>query len=61
MYIPNVRSGILEGREAFDAKVVSKDGTVSDIKLYCRGLSSEEKIILTEGCLINYYASKKGE
>ena len=61
VYIPNVRSGILEGREEFDAKVVSADGTVSDIKLYCRGLSSEEKIILTEGCLINYYASKKGE
>ncbi len=63
VYIPNIRSGILEGREEFDAKVVSANGTVSDIKLYCRGLSSEEKIILTEGCLINYYAAKaaKGE
>ncbi|MBQ4040849.1 MAG: hydratase, partial [Oscillospiraceae bacterium] len=63
VYIPNIRSGILAGREEFDAKVVSANGTVSDIKLYCRGLSSEEKIILTEGCLINYYAAKaaKGE
>ncbi len=61
VYIPNVRSGILEGKEEFNAKVVSSDGSVSDIKLYCKGLSDEEKIILTEGCLINYYASKKGE
>jgi len=63
VYIPNIRSGILAGREEFDAKVVSANGSISDIKLYCRGLSSEEKIILTEGCLINYYAAKaaKGE
>ena len=60
VYIPGIRSGILEGKEEFDAKVVS-NGKVSDIKLYCKGLSTEEKIILTEGCLINYYAAKKGE
>ena len=57
VYIPGVRSGILEGREEFPSVAVRADGTVADLTLVCRGLSREERIILTRGCLINYYAA----
>ena len=57
VYIPGVISGILAGQEEFSAKVLSSDGTVRDLRLYVKGLSEEEKHIVTEGCLMNYYAA----
>ena len=57
VFVPGLRSGILAGREEFDAKAVRSDGTVTEMKLLCAGLSPEERIILTRGCLINYYAA----
>ena len=59
VYVPGVRAGILAGQEEFDATVVTASGTRA-LKLYCRGLSDEEKKILTEGCLMNYYAAGYG-
>ncbi|MCL2045927.1 MAG: hydratase [Oscillospiraceae bacterium] len=58
IYIPGIREGILSGNETFNAKVIS-NGNVHDITLECAGLSDEERTILTEGCLMNYYASKQ--
>lgn len=60
IYIPSVVSGILSGQEQFDAKVLSSDGTVTDLKLTVAGLSDDEKRIVTEGCLMNYYAAGYG-
>ena len=60
IYIPGVVSGILSGREQFDAKVLSSDGRVTDLKLTVAGLSDDEKRIVTEGCLMNYYAAGYG-
>ncbi len=60
VYVPGVREGILAGRETFAGKVLSADGGVKDITLYCRGLTDEEKLILTKGCLMNYYAAGLG-
>ena len=57
VFVPGLRSGILAGKEEFDAKAVCSDGTVTEMKLLCAGLSPEERIILTRGCLINYYAA----
>ena len=59
VYIPGIRAGILAGQEEFVATVVSAAGT-RPLKLYCRGLTEEEKKILTEGCLMNYYAAGYG-
>ena len=59
VYVPGVRAGILAGQEEFDATIVTEKGTRA-LKLYCRGLSDEEKKILTEGCLMNYYAAGFG-
>ncbi len=59
VYVKNIREGILHGVDEFDAKVVS-DGKIRDIKLFCKGLSEEERDIITKGCLINYYAAGGG-
>ncbi|MCL2125540.1 MAG: hydratase [Oscillospiraceae bacterium] len=55
IYAADVRSAILSGIEKIPAKTISK-GAVRDITLECRGLTDDERIILTEGCLMNYYA-----
>ncbi len=55
VFIPNVRKLIADGNEEFDAKVISKDGSVSDLKLYIKGLTADEKEIILDGCLMNYY------
>ena len=55
IYVPGIRKAILSGTEIIPAKVFAR-GAVHDITLQCRGLSSDERVILTEGCLMNYYA-----
>ena len=59
IYIPGIREGILAGKETFDAKVITSSGT-GDITLHCKGLTENERLILTEGCLMNYYAAGYG-
>ena len=59
LYIPGLRAGILAGQEVFPAKLISDTG-VRDMTLYCRGLTDDERLILTEGCLMNYYAAGYG-
>ena len=61
IYIPGVRKAIAEGVEGFAAKVVAKDGSVHDLSLQCAGLTDNEKQILQEGCLMNYYAAGYGK
>ncbi len=56
VFVPNVRKLVESKAEEFDAKVVRKDGTVSDCKLYVKGLTDDEKEIILDGCLMNYYA-----
>jgi aconitate hydratase len=60
VYVPGIREAILNGVETVAGKVITKDG-VKDITLHCSGLSPDEKLILTEGCLMNYYAAGYGK
>ena len=60
IYVPGIRRAILSGIGAIHAKVISGD-TVSDITVECRGLTDDERLILTEGCLMNYYAAGFGK
>ena len=60
IYVPRLRDGLLRGLEEFAAKRISSDGRVQDLKLFCRNLTPEERLILTEGCLMNYYAAGYG-
>ena len=59
IFIPNIRKKLLNGDEEFPAVLLSTSGSQA-LTLYCRGLSEEERLILTEGCLMNYYAAGYG-
>ncbi|MBQ7492519.1 MAG: hydratase [Clostridia bacterium] len=61
VYIPGVKAAILNGQENIAAKVITKDGQVHDLPLQCKGLTEDEKLILKEGCLMNYYAAGYGK
>jgi aconitate hydratase len=55
IYVPGIRKAILAGIEIIPAKVIS-GSTVKDITLECNGLSNDERQILTDGCLMNFYS-----
>ncbi len=54
VFIPGIRQAILDGKEEIDAKVITKNG-VKDIHLFFQNLTADERTILTDGCLMNYY------
>lgn len=57
VYVPGIREAILSGKEEIDAKVISADG-VKDIHLYFQNLTADEREILADGCLMNFYAAQ---
>ena len=59
VFIPNLREAIENGSEEIDAKVVTAEGNVQPIHLFFQNLTPEEREILADGCLINYYATHK--
>lgn len=54
VFVPGIKQAIKNGVETIPAKVITKD-SVEDITLYVKGLTEEEKTIILEGCLMNYY------
>lgn len=58
MFVPGIRDAILGGKEEADAKVIKADGTVVDLKLHFAPLTKDERQILADGCLMNYYAAQ---
>lgn len=59
VFVPGIRQAILDGKEQAEAKVVTADGNVCDILLRFANLTPDERTILADGCLMNYYASHK--
>ena len=57
VFVPKIREAIKNGQEEIPAKVIAKDG-VHDITLFVKGLTDEEKQIILDGCLMNYYKNK---
>jgi len=66
LYIPGLKNAILSGKEIIPAHLIKIVNTTTtspdrietiDITLECKGLSEEERKILSEGCLMNYYAA----
>ncbi len=60
VYIPNLKADLAAGKEEFAAKVITKDG-VKELQLLCKGLTDNDRLILQEGCLMNYYAAGYGK
>ena len=58
VFVPAIRKAIEEGSEDIPAKVIRRDGSVHDLLLHVRGLTADEKEILLDGCLMNYYAKR---
>ena len=58
IYVPGLRQGVLDGQERFIARVLS-NGEITDIALELKDLSPDERQILADGCLMNYYASRR--
>ena len=58
VFVPDIQSQNRGRSEEIPAKVVRKDGSVSDLMLYVKGLTEDEKQIILDGCLMNYYANQ---
>ena len=57
VFVPNIRESIIAGAEEFDATVIRANGNTESLKLYVKGLTADEKEIILDGCLMNYYAA----
>ena len=57
VFVEGIREAILSGKEEIDAKVIASDG-VHPIHLYFQNLTADERQILADGCLMNYYAAQ---
>ena len=57
--VPGIRKAILEGAEEIGARVITRDGRSTPITLYFKNLSADERQILADGCLMNYYKNQQ--
>jgi len=55
LFITGARSAVMSGAEKLDAYVIN-EGKCEKIELLLENLSSGEREILADGCLINHYA-----
>ena len=54
LFLPKIRAAVADGKTEFDAYVV-KDGTITPFALRMAELTPDERDIILDGCLINYY------
>ena len=55
VFIPGIRRAILEAAPEFTAYIVKPDGTVNPVAVSTGDLTPDERQIIADGCLINYY------
>lgn len=55
VFVPGIRTAILNGAEQVLSKVITAEGKVTDILLHFENLTETERQILADGCLMNYY------
>ena len=60
LFVPGIKEAVKDGKEDIPGKVVTSSG-IKDILLHVKGLTEDEKAIILEGCLINYYAAGYGK
>ncbi|MBE6989930.1 MAG: hydratase [Ruminococcaceae bacterium] len=58
VFVPNIRKAVESKTEDISAKVIRQNGTVEDLLLHIRNLTDDERQILLDGCLMNYYANR---
>ena len=55
VFIPGIRRAVLEGTPEFTAYAVKADGVVTPFAVSLGDLTPDERQIIADGCLINYY------
>ena len=55
VFVPGLRKAVLEGAPAFTAYAVRADGSVNPFTVTLGELTQDERQIIADGCLINYY------
>ena len=58
VFVPHIRKAIESGLENIPAKVIRAEGGVEELTLHVKGLTDDEKEIILDGCLMNYYAKR---
>ncbi len=61
VYIPGVRAAVEKKVDTLSAVVLKQDGSKEEITLNLPPLTDDEREILLEGCLMNYYAAQAGK
>ena len=61
VYIPGVRAAVESKADTLSAIVLKQDGSKDEITLCLPPLTEDEREILLEGCLMNYYAAHAGK
>ncbi|MDR1554139.1 MAG: hydratase [Prevotellaceae bacterium] len=57
VFVSGIKQAIENGIEEIPAKIINGNN-VTDITLFAKNLTTEERTILSNGCLMNYYAIK---
>ena len=55
IFIPDIKASVLENRDSITAYIVKKDGSINSINTLTGSLTPDEREIIADGCLINYY------
>ena len=55
VFVPGIRKAILAGADEMTAYIVKPDGAVSTMSVSTGYLTPDEREIIADGCLINYY------
>jgi aconitate hydratase len=58
IFVEGIREGIKAHKETFEATVIRENGEIDKITLNVKGLTDEEREIILDGCLMNYYAAQ---
>jgi len=56
IFIPDIREKVKNGSEIIEAQIIGDQG-VRNLELYLKNLTEDEREIILQGCLINYYAN----
>ena len=59
LFVPDVRRKLEKGDSEYPASVIAAVGTVKALTLKLGPLTDEERQILLDGCLMNYYAAQR--
>ena len=58
IFVPNIRKALLQKESQTEAYLIHADGSSLTITLEIPPLTEDERDIIAEGCLINYYNRK---